>query len=210
MILQNVVARFQVVRISVERGKRNYVRSLTQSAVARTDEKAAGESAFEVKATALVAGNQAHGDAATALQVGDHAAIRAANWLKVSAQYSHLNAQTTWPFGKELKANRAAQHLMFGLTQTKEISVADKLRPVHRRGGKIKAFEKRHRDRDPAAGKTIDELTLGAVREVAYIVFDLPGLKVNQIAGQVHLWCVVAQSSKPQRCVLKAGAREIK
>ena len=54
------------------------------------------------------------------------------------------------------------------------------------------------------------ELTLGAVREVAYIVFDLPGLKVNQIAGQVHLWCVVAQSSKPQRCVLKAGAREIK
>src|SRR2546426_5816606 len=106
MILQNVVARFQVVRISVERGKRNYVRSLTQSAVARTDEKAAGESAFEVKATALVAGNQAHGDAATALQVGDHAAIRAANWLKVSAEYSHLNAQTTWPFGKELKANR--------------------------------------------------------------------------------------------------------
>src|SRR2546426_10548205 len=131
MILQNVVARFQVVRISVERGKRNYVRSLTQSAVARTDEKAAGESAFEVKATALVAGNQAHGDAATALQVGDHAAIRATDGLEVRAQHSHLNAQTTGTFGKELKTDRTTQHLMPALAKPEEVVIADQLGAVH-------------------------------------------------------------------------------
>ncbi len=86
---------------------------------------------------------------------------------------------------------------MFGVTQTKEITVADQLSAVHRRGREVKPLQKRYGNLDSPAGKTVDKLTLCAVREVAYIIFDLAGLKVNQIAAQVYSRRIVAQGSKP-------------
>ena len=81
--------------------------------------------------------------------------------------------------------------------------------PIHGRRRKIKPLQKRHGDLNPAAGKTVDELALRSVREVADVVFNFSGLKVHQIAREIDLWRALRQRAEAQRLLLKSRAGEI-
>src|SRR5438067_1577531 len=156
-----------------------------------------------MKPPAFVAGYQTNSHTATSLQVGNHATIHAADGLKVSAQHSHFHAQAARPLREHFHTERPAHHLMLALTETEEVVITNDLRPVHRRRREIKSLQKRHGNLKPATGKTIDELAVRAVRKMAYVILDLPRLKVNQIAGQINFRRVLSQRPKPQCFVLE-------
>src|SRR5438128_10181999 len=137
MILENVITRIQVMSVASEARQRDDACALTQCRVVRVAEEAARKPAFKAKPLALVAGDQAHGDAVAALQISHNTAIDAAKRLKVSIQRADLDAQSAGPPGNELHAECAAQQLMPPVAQSEEVVITDKLRSIHRGGGEV-------------------------------------------------------------------------
>src|SRR5262249_18939884 len=116
----------------------------------------------EFEAALRVAGDQAQAPARAAFGVGQRPLAEVVEGQQRTAEGGGFDPETLRAGGQELKAQRAAQDLMFALVQTREVAPSDDARAVDGGGREIRALAQRYFGDHPAARKVVDQMSMSA------------------------------------------------
>src|SRR5262249_14659667 len=127
-----------------------------------------------------------------------------------SAEGGGFDPETLRAGWQELKAQRAAQDLMFAPVQAREVAPSDDARAVDGGGREIRALAQRYFGGHPAARKGVDQMSMRAGWDITERQGRWPVLDLNQVIRQIDIRRSLSQLAEPQRFVLKRRAGDFK